>query len=107
MMSAEDIRTVSLRPALDIDAEFAYTVAEATMREYATETFGWWDADRTRSAELLDNLDAACEKVALGVVIERRVPFVDPAVQRNLMSRSGARPDLSGMEQRGDGWNEK
>lgn len=65
------------------------------------------DADGTRSAESLDDVDAACQKVALGVVIKGSVPFVDPAMERDFMSRSDARPYLAGMEQRGDGWNEK
>src|SRR5579862_4123389 len=65
------------------------------------------DANRTRSTQPLDHVDTPHEQVAFDVGPERRVPLVDPPMQRNLMSRGDAGPDLARMKQRRDSRHEK
>src|SRR5262245_51137242 len=40
---------VTSRPAIPDDTEFAFKVAQETMREYAIATWGSWSEDRARS----------------------------------------------------------
>ena len=82
-------------------------LADQVKRVLAEVPLGCSNADRTRSAESLDDVDAAHEQVTLGVTVKCRVPFVDPAVECDLVSGGCARCDLLRMEERRHRWDEE
>jgi ribosomal protein S18 acetylase RimI-like enzyme len=53
---------LSLRPAVNTDAEFAYTVEEDAMRRYAEQTWGKWNPAASRDSHI-SSFDASAHSV--------------------------------------------
>src|SRR5688572_28891794 len=64
---------VGLRPASPNDIEFAFGVAQETMREYAIATWGSWPEDKARSGiekHILDGQTQIIERAGVPIGIE-------------------------------------